>query len=69
MNSSNVIPECGNFIFCRGFDKKLLADSLVVVLRNMYVSMFVGFRIKSRPRTFFHPLLSCVELNFMSLCN
>jgi vacuolar-type H+-ATPase subunit I/STV1 len=42
-----------------------MVDSGVVGLRKMSISMFVGFRIRSRSRRFFRPLHSCVMLNFV----
>lgn len=50
------------------FEKKCMVVSVLVGFRNMSVSIFDGFRIRSTYKKFNCPLASCVGLNFMYLC-
>jgi len=42
--------------------------SVVAGFRNISISIFVGFQIRSGSKKFICPLFSCAGLNFMSLC-
>ena len=56
MHSGDVICECRNFIFIGWRDKKLVVVSVVDGFRNMFISKFVGFRIRRRFRVYIYTL-------------
>jgi hypothetical protein len=41
---------------------------MMVGFRNTSITIFVGFRNRSRPKKFICPVFSCVGLNFLCVC-
>jgi vacuolar-type H+-ATPase subunit I/STV1 len=54
--------------FVGWFEKKLMVMSVLVGFQNMSVSVVDGFRMRSRPKKFICPLLSCVGFFCVFVC-